>query len=62
MMNKSIEKTPDMPTAPAKLGNKAPVSRRRKMTKKARLISFLSKDCGVDVGSLSVCRHIKLDT
>jgi len=53
MTNISIKKMPEMPTAPAKHGKVARVSRRPRITKKAKLISFLSKDRGVDVDSLS---------
>jgi hypothetical protein len=53
MTNVPIKKTPKQTIEPVNPGNKVHISRRTKMTKKARLISFLSKDRGVDVGSLS---------
>lgn len=42
-----------MTKAPAKHGKVARGSRRPRVTKRARLISYLSKDRGVDIGSLS---------
>ncbi len=53
MTHKSIKKTPEQTLLPATLGKKAPISRRQRMTKKVKLISFLSKDRGTDIGSLS---------
>ena len=49
MTKKSANKKPD----PAKDDRQRRLSRRPKVTKKVRLISLLSKDSGVDIGSLS---------
>jgi len=49
MSKKSANNSP----RPAKQSKDAGVSRRPKVTKRARLISLLSKDSGVDVNSLS---------
>ena len=53
MTNISIKKIPEVTTAQVNPGKVARVSRRPRVTKRARLISFLSKDRGVDVGNLS---------
>ncbi len=53
MTNISIKKIPEMTTAQINPGKVARVSRRPRVTKRARLIGFLSKDRGADVGSLS---------
>jgi DNA-binding MarR family transcriptional regulator len=53
MTNISIKKTPKLTTAPLKPGDKTQRSRRPRLTKKARLINFLSKERGADIGSLS---------
>ncbi len=53
MTNISNKKTLGLTTEPAKSGKKARVPHRPKLTKKARLINFLSKDRGADIGSLS---------
>ncbi len=49
MTKKPVKK----PLAPSKQSKELRVSRRPKVTKKARLISLLSKDNGADVVSLS---------
>lgn len=53
MTNISIKKSTELISSPAKHREKERISRRPKMTKKARLISLLSKDRGADVDSLS---------
>ncbi len=53
MTNIPIKKTLELTTAPVKPGKKARAPHRTKLTKKAKLISFLSKDRGADIGSLS---------
>jgi len=53
MTNIPTKKTPKLTTAPIRPGKKTQVPRRSKVTKKAKLISFLSNDRGADIGSLS---------
>jgi hypothetical protein len=53
MTNISTKKTLELTAPPARHGKKVHILRRAKVTKKAKLISFLSKDRGVDIGSLS---------
>lgn len=53
MNNIPSKKTPGKAIAPDKKGKKARVPRRANVTKKTKLINLLSKDRGVDVGSLS---------
>lgn len=53
MTNIPIKKALELTTAPTKPSKKVRVPRRTKMTKNARLINFLSKDRGADIGSLS---------
>ncbi len=53
MTNISITKPPKLTARPVKPGKKTQTPRRPKLTKKARLINFLSKERGADIGSLS---------
>jgi hypothetical protein len=53
MAYKSVKKVPGKTITSDEQGKKARVTRRAKVTKKAKLISFLSKDRGADIGSLS---------
>ncbi len=53
MTNISIKNPPRKAVVPVKHGKAERVSRRPKMTKKAKLINLLSKERGADVGSLS---------
>ena len=53
MANIPAKKTPKLSTETVKSRKKARVTHRTRITKKARLINFLSKDRGTDIGSLS---------